>query len=200
MRLWLRKPKRKKFAAVTRPASALTRSPDRAAAPGDSLNRNESTIRLRQPVAPTGRDCRSFAQRGSDRRRRGVARVHGRTAHWIRDRRPGVARSGRYHRRGAGVPGIRCCIAVPNAITQHDRARAAAGADVRRCWNGYVVDVIVGALSAYIAYLMFLRDYPREAVAELDGRRAPVRALIAVGIFGIMVAGFWLTYRMQTSG
>ena len=59
----------------------------------------------------------------------------------------------------------------------------------------YVVDVIVGALAAYLAYVLFLRSYPREAIAESDRRRAPFRALWAIGFFGIMVAGFWVAYQ-----
>jgi membrane-associated phospholipid phosphatase len=62
----------------------------------------------------------------------------------------------------------------------------------------YVVDVIAGALAAYVAYLLFLRRYPRAAVAENDRSGAPLRALGAVGIFAIMVASFWVTYRLQT--
>jgi membrane-associated phospholipid phosphatase len=61
----------------------------------------------------------------------------------------------------------------------------------------YVADVIVGALAAYVAYVLFLRRYPREAVAESDRRRAPFRALGVIGVFGIMVAGFWVAYRIQ---
>ena len=61
----------------------------------------------------------------------------------------------------------------------------------------YVADVIVGALAAYVAYLLFLRRYPREAVPEADRRLAPMRALAAIGIYGIVVAGFWVAYRMQ---
>lgn len=61
----------------------------------------------------------------------------------------------------------------------------------------YVADVIVGALAAYVAYVLFLRRYPREAVAESDRRRAPFRALGVIGIFGIMVAGFWGAYQIQ---
>ena len=60
----------------------------------------------------------------------------------------------------------------------------------------YVVDVLAGALAAYVAYALFLRRYPREAVAESDRRRAPFRALAVIGIFGIMVAGFWVVYQM----
>jgi len=61
----------------------------------------------------------------------------------------------------------------------------------------YVADVIAGALAAYVAYVLFLRRYPREAVAESDRRRAPLRALGVIGIFGIMVAGFWVAYQIQ---
>jgi len=61
----------------------------------------------------------------------------------------------------------------------------------------YVADVIAGILAAYAAYVLFLRRYPREAVAESDRRRAPVRALALVGIFGIMVVGFWVAYQIQ---
>jgi len=58
----------------------------------------------------------------------------------------------------------------------------------------YVVDVIAGAASAFVAYALFLRSYPREAIADVDRRRAPVRALAAAGAFGVMIAGFWVAY------
>lgn len=61
----------------------------------------------------------------------------------------------------------------------------------------YVADAIAGALAAYLAYVLFLRSYPRQAVAESDRRQAPVRALGAIGIFAIMVAGFWVAYQIQ---
>jgi membrane-associated phospholipid phosphatase len=63
----------------------------------------------------------------------------------------------------------------------------------------YVVDALAGALAAYVAYVLFLRGYPREAVPEHDRRRAPVRALAVAGIFGIAVAGFWVAYRYQSA-
>jgi len=61
----------------------------------------------------------------------------------------------------------------------------------------YVVDVIAGALAAYVAHVLFLRRYPRQAVAESDRRRAPHRALAIIGIYAIMVAGFWVAYRIE---
>ena len=64
----------------------------------------------------------------------------------------------------------------------------------------YVVDVIVGALEAYVACVWFLRKYPRQAVPEEDRRRAPFRALAASGIFAVMVAGFWIAYLFQGGG
>jgi membrane-associated phospholipid phosphatase len=64
----------------------------------------------------------------------------------------------------------------------------------------YVADVIAGTVAAYIAYVLFLRSYPREAVADNDRRRAPLRALVVIGIFGIMVAGFWVAHQIQMVG
>ena len=62
----------------------------------------------------------------------------------------------------------------------------------------YAVDVIAGALEAYVAYALFLRTYPREAVSEDDRRRAPVRAMGVIGIFALMVAGYWVAYKFDT--
>ena len=61
----------------------------------------------------------------------------------------------------------------------------------------YIVDVFAGIFLAYVAYVMFLRSYPREAVPELDRRLAPVLALGFVGIHGLMVACFWVAYQMR---
>jgi membrane-associated phospholipid phosphatase len=62
----------------------------------------------------------------------------------------------------------------------------------------YVADVLAGALAGWAAYLVFLRPYPRDAVPVRDHQLAPRRALSVVGIFAIMVAGFWLVYQRQT--
>ena len=61
----------------------------------------------------------------------------------------------------------------------------------------YIADVITGIFLACVAYIVFLRSYPREAVPELDRRLAPVLALGFIGIHGLMVAGFWVAYRMS---
>ena len=60
----------------------------------------------------------------------------------------------------------------------------------------YVVDVIAGVIAAFAAYAVFLHGYPREAVEEIDRLRAPVRTLGVCGIYGVMVAGFWVAYRL----
>jgi membrane-associated phospholipid phosphatase len=60
----------------------------------------------------------------------------------------------------------------------------------------YLVDVIAGAAMALVAYAVFIRTYPREAVSEDDRRRAPRRALAVIGLFGASIAAFWLGYRI----
>ena len=51
---------------------------------------------------------------------------------------------------------------------------------------------------AGVAYVVFLRGTPREAIPQRDCRLASVLALGIIGILGVMVAGFWVLY--QTSG
>lgn len=62
----------------------------------------------------------------------------------------------------------------------------------------YVVDVIAGAFLACAAYLAFLRGYPRDAIPELERRVAPVLALGAFALYGLMVAGLWLLYAINS--
>ena len=71
------------------------------------------------------------------------------------------------------------------------------GASTMYTKQHYFVDVIAGALAAFVAYVLFLRTYPREAVPEIDRRRAPVRAPVVIAIYGITIAGFWVSYRLQ---
>ena len=58
----------------------------------------------------------------------------------------------------------------------------------------YILDVIAGAILAYAAYWALLRDYPRDAIPELERRLAPLLALGAVGVYGLMVAIMWIAY------
>lgn len=60
----------------------------------------------------------------------------------------------------------------------------------------YAVDAIAGMTAAFAAYAVFLHGYPREAVEVIDRLRAPVRALGVCGIYGVMVGGFWVAYRL----
>lgn len=54
--------------------------------------------------------------------------------------------------------------------------------------------MISGALLAYAAYLGFLRNLPRTAVPELDGRAVPPLVLGFVGMHALIVLGFWVAY------
>lgn len=59
----------------------------------------------------------------------------------------------------------------------------------------YILDVVAGILLAGAAYGVFLRNYRRQDVPELDRRLAPVVALLTLGIAGLGVAGFYVLYR-----
>jgi membrane-associated phospholipid phosphatase len=59
----------------------------------------------------------------------------------------------------------------------------------------YILDVIAGMLLAFAAYAIFLRNYPREEVPELDRRLAPVLALGIIGIIGLAVVCFGVVYQ-----
>lgn len=59
----------------------------------------------------------------------------------------------------------------------------------------YVADVIAGGFLACMAYVVFLRSYPREAIPELDRRLAPFLALVTIGIVGLLFACFWVVHR-----
>jgi membrane-associated phospholipid phosphatase len=60
----------------------------------------------------------------------------------------------------------------------------------------WVVDVAAGAACAVLAYMAFLRGYPRAAVGEIDRRRAPFRAAVACGLYALTVLGAWLAYLL----
>jgi membrane-associated phospholipid phosphatase len=59
----------------------------------------------------------------------------------------------------------------------------------------YILDVIAGVFLAYVAYVIFLRDYSREQIPAFDRRVAPVLALCIVGIVFIGMAAYWLVYQ-----
>ena len=64
----------------------------------------------------------------------------------------------------------------------------------------YLLDVIGGGVAAGAAYLLFLRGHRRAALSETDRRRAPMRALGALGVFGIMALVFWTAYLRARPG
>jgi len=55
----------------------------------------------------------------------------------------------------------------------------------------YVVDVVAGAGIAWAACLLWLRGYPREAIADADRRLAPRRAMRAVWLYAALVISLW---------
>ncbi len=61
----------------------------------------------------------------------------------------------------------------------------------------YVLDAIAGAVLAYVAYLLFLRGYPREATPEPERRLAPVLALGAFAVYGLVVIVFGVLYVLD---
>ncbi len=61
----------------------------------------------------------------------------------------------------------------------------------------YILDVIAGIFLACVAYVVFLRNYSREQIPELDRRLAPVLALGIIGILGLVVACFWVAYQLS---
>jgi membrane-associated phospholipid phosphatase len=60
----------------------------------------------------------------------------------------------------------------------------------------YILDVIAGIFLACLAYVIFLRNYPREEIPEFDRRLAPFLALTIIGIIGLAFACYWVAYKM----
>jgi membrane-associated phospholipid phosphatase len=60
----------------------------------------------------------------------------------------------------------------------------------------YIVDVVAGTFLAFVAYLVFLHNYRRDAVPELERRLAPLLALGVIGFVGLVLGGFWIAYRV----
>ena len=61
----------------------------------------------------------------------------------------------------------------------------------------YVADVVAGVVLACVAYLTFLKSYPRDRVSELERRVAPLFTLGGIAIVGLGVAVFWIAYQLK---
>ena len=60
----------------------------------------------------------------------------------------------------------------------------------------YALDVVTGILLACIAFAIFLRKYPREAIPERERRYAPLMAACAVGVYGVILLVFGMLYAL----
>jgi membrane-associated phospholipid phosphatase len=54
----------------------------------------------------------------------------------------------------------------------------------------YVLDVVTGVMLAGVAYAIFIRPYPRDAIPARERRYAPLLALGAVAVYGVMLLFF----------
>ncbi len=58
----------------------------------------------------------------------------------------------------------------------------------------YVLDVAGGFALAAVGYVVFLRPYPREAIPENERLLAPLLAVCASAIYGLIVLALWGAY------
>jgi membrane-associated phospholipid phosphatase len=60
----------------------------------------------------------------------------------------------------------------------------------------YVLDVLAGVLLAGVAWLVFLRGYPGDAVPPAERRAAPALAAGVVALLALAAACYWIAYRL----
>jgi len=58
----------------------------------------------------------------------------------------------------------------------------------------YVADVLAGALLAFIAYLLFLRSYPRSNITDQEHQLVPALSAFVCAIVGFVYGVFWILY------
>jgi membrane-associated phospholipid phosphatase len=63
----------------------------------------------------------------------------------------------------------------------------------------YVLDVLAGAALAGVAYVLFLREFPRDRIPERERRLAPAFAAATAGIVVVGLMCFWVAYRLGWS-
>ena len=73
---------------------------------------------------------------------------------------------------------------------------AAVGLSTLFTKQHYVVDVLGGFALACVAYVVFIRSYPRDAVPADQRRLAPTLAAGAVGVYVLMLGGMWIAYAV----
>ena len=61
----------------------------------------------------------------------------------------------------------------------------------------YVADVIAGIALAVTANAVFLRNYSRANIPEIDSRLAPALALCVAGVVGVGLACSWVVYQSK---
>jgi len=61
----------------------------------------------------------------------------------------------------------------------------------------YVVDVGAGILLAAVAYGVLLRPFRRDPIPLLDRRLVPLFALLTMGLVAVVLACFWVAYRIS---
>ena len=71
---------------------------------------------------------------------------------------------------------------------------AAVGMSTLFTKQHYVVDVLGGVVLAVLAYVVFIRPFPRDATPGNQRRLAPTLALGAVLAYGVLVGGMWIAY------
>ena len=61
----------------------------------------------------------------------------------------------------------------------------------------YILDVVAGVALASLAYIVFLRDYPREKIPALERRLAPLVALCVLSLVAVGITIFWVAYQLS---
>jgi membrane-associated phospholipid phosphatase len=61
----------------------------------------------------------------------------------------------------------------------------------------YILDVIAGVSLSCVAYVLFLRSYPREQIPALERFLAPILTMGILGIISLVVACLWIAYQMR---
>ena len=61
----------------------------------------------------------------------------------------------------------------------------------------YILDVVAGIVLAWAAYVVFLRNYPREKIPDVDRRLAPIFTFGVIGLVSIGLVCMWVAYELS---